>query len=112
MACSRTRGSAQTDVKEEPVALDVTVWIDAFVSRQLPVRLLKLRLLASRVHPDASRPRGPPRAIILSNTLGFLLLPVFVLYMNRFQIEPEEEVLESLFGQDFIAYRSRVRRWL
>ena len=48
----------------------------------------------------------------LSNALAFLLLPGFILYMNRFQIEPEERALASLFGQDFVAYKSRVRRWL
>jgi len=51
-------------------------------------------------------------ALSLSNALAFLVLPGFVLYMNRFQIRPEERALESLFGADFVAYRSRVRRWL
>jgi protein-S-isoprenylcysteine O-methyltransferase Ste14 len=51
-------------------------------------------------------------AILLSNVLAFLLLPTFVLYMNRFQIEPEERALASLFGQAFESYRTRVRRWL
>ena len=51
-------------------------------------------------------------AIFLSNVLGFLFLPAFVLYINRFQIAPEERALTSLFGQDFAAYQSRVRRWL
>jgi protein-S-isoprenylcysteine O-methyltransferase Ste14 len=51
-------------------------------------------------------------AIFLSNPPGFLFLPAFVLYINRFQIAPEERVLTSLFGQDFVAYQSRVRRWL
>jgi protein-S-isoprenylcysteine O-methyltransferase Ste14 len=51
-------------------------------------------------------------AIYLSNALAFLLLPVFILYMNRFQIEPEERALTSRFGQEFAAYKSRVRRWL
>ncbi len=37
---------------------------------------------------------------------------VFVLYMNRFQIGPEEKALEALFGDDFIDYKERVRRWL
>jgi protein-S-isoprenylcysteine O-methyltransferase Ste14 len=37
---------------------------------------------------------------------------VFVLYMNRFQIEPEEHVLEKHFGSDFVKYKSEVRRWL
>jgi protein-S-isoprenylcysteine O-methyltransferase Ste14 len=51
-------------------------------------------------------------AIFLSNALAFLLLPAFILYMNRFQIEPEERALASLFAQEFVAYKSRVRRWL
>ena len=51
-------------------------------------------------------------ALHLGNLLVFLLLPGFVLYMNRFQIIPEERFLISRFGDDFRAYQSRVRRWL
>lgn len=51
-------------------------------------------------------------AMHLSNVLAFLLLPAFILYMNRFQIRPEERALAALFGQAFAAYKSRVRRWL
>jgi protein-S-isoprenylcysteine O-methyltransferase Ste14 len=51
-------------------------------------------------------------AIFLSNILAFLVLPGFIFYMNRFQIEPEERALASLFGREFDAYKSRVRKWL
>jgi len=51
-------------------------------------------------------------AIFLSNALGFLFLPAYILYINCFQIAPEEKALTSLFGQEFVAYKSRVRRWL
>jgi protein-S-isoprenylcysteine O-methyltransferase Ste14 len=51
-------------------------------------------------------------ATFLSNMLAFLLLPTFIFYMNRFQIEPEERALTSRFGQQFVAYKSRVRRWI
>ena len=51
-------------------------------------------------------------AIFLSNPIPFAFLPLFVFYMNRFQIEPEERALALRFGQEFIAYKSRVRRWL
>ena len=51
-------------------------------------------------------------ASFLSNALAFVCLPVFILYMNRFQIDPEERVLASVFGQEFTAYLSKVRRWL
>jgi protein-S-isoprenylcysteine O-methyltransferase Ste14 len=36
----------------------------------------------------------------------------FLLYITRFQILPEEKMLAALFGADFAAYKTRVRRWL
>jgi protein-S-isoprenylcysteine O-methyltransferase Ste14 len=36
----------------------------------------------------------------------------FVLYVTRFQIEPEERILCGLFGDEYRAYMTRVRRWL
>lgn len=51
-------------------------------------------------------------AVYLSNLLALLFLPVFVLYINQFQIKPEERVLSSLFGPQYAAYKGRVRRWL
>ena len=37
---------------------------------------------------------------------------VFVLYIRRFQIEPEEKILSAKFGAAYAEYVSRVRRWL
>ncbi|MEO8743617.1 MAG: isoprenylcysteine carboxylmethyltransferase family protein [Lysobacteraceae bacterium] len=37
---------------------------------------------------------------------------IFVLYISRFQIAPEERILSNLFGTAYADYRSRVRRWL
>ena len=51
-------------------------------------------------------------AAYLSNWLAFLFLPVFVLYINEFQIKPEERALSSLFGPEYASYKGRVRRWL
>lgn len=51
-------------------------------------------------------------AVFLSNLVAFLPLPAFVFYMNHFQIEPEEKALIALFGQTFVTYKTRVRRWL
>jgi protein-S-isoprenylcysteine O-methyltransferase Ste14 len=36
----------------------------------------------------------------------------FVLYINQFQIVPEERAIAALFGQEFVNYQSQVRRWL
>ena len=50
--------------------------------------------------------------IFLSNALALLVLPGFVLYMNRFPIEPEERALTRIFGMAFLEYRTQVRRWI
>ena len=47
-----------------------------------------------------------------ANMVAFLALPAFVLYMNQFQIKPEERALMLLFGDEFKKYCSSVRRWI
>lgn len=37
---------------------------------------------------------------------------IFVLYITRFQIVPEERVLVGLFGATYSEYQAEVRRWL
>ena len=51
-------------------------------------------------------------AVFLGNAIPFLLLPMFALYMNRFQIGPEERVLSERFGSQYTAYMQSVRRWI
>jgi len=51
-------------------------------------------------------------ACILSNILALIVIPMYVLYMNHFQIIPEEIALESKYGDSFIQYKTKVRRWL
>jgi len=51
-------------------------------------------------------------AAFLSNFVALIFLPAFVLYMNRFQIGPEERALGALFAHEYPAYCATVRRWL
>ena len=51
-------------------------------------------------------------AVFLANALAWAAIPLFVLYMNRFQIVPEERALASLFGQEYLVYNARVPRWI
>lgn len=50
--------------------------------------------------------------VFLSHLLAFALLPLFMWYMNRFQIVPEERALAAKFGSEFTEYSRAVRRWL
>lgn len=51
-------------------------------------------------------------AFAIANLASFLILPAFVVYMNRFQIKPEERALALIFGDEFNAYCSEAPRWI
>ena len=51
-------------------------------------------------------------AIWLGHPLSALMVPLFVAYMSRFQIGPEERVLRAQFGDAFGAYSATTRRWV
>jgi protein-S-isoprenylcysteine O-methyltransferase Ste14 len=51
-------------------------------------------------------------AVYLSGLWPFVGPVLFVRYISRFQIQPEERVLRGLFGQEYADYAARVRRWL
>lgn len=50
-------------------------------------------------------------AIFLGNVASALMPLIFVVYMNRFQISPEERALRARFGQSYESYLRSVRRW-
>jgi protein-S-isoprenylcysteine O-methyltransferase Ste14 len=50
--------------------------------------------------------------VFFSNPLGLAPLVAYVVWMNLFQIAPEERALRAQFGEAFDDYCARVRRWL
>jgi protein-S-isoprenylcysteine O-methyltransferase Ste14 len=51
-------------------------------------------------------------AVWLDSLWVLLLTPVSVIVISRYAIAREERYLEKLFGQDYLDYKKRVRRWL
>ena len=106
--------------------------VGAFFSIAGVVAFIKAKTTVNPITPDASsslvttgiyqRTRNPMYVgfLFFLLALGFLLFNLysltltvgFILYMNRFQIQPEEAALESFFGEDFRNYKKDVRRWL
>jgi protein-S-isoprenylcysteine O-methyltransferase Ste14 len=50
--------------------------------------------------------------LYLANIFSLLVTVGFVLYMNHFQIQPEERHLEEIFGIEFNDYKKQVRKWI
>ena len=87
-----------------------------------------LQLAANIFHNSNLRGIGPPLQseplnfgllLLLSGWLlqplhpaSLLALMIFFLYINRFQIAPEERILAAKFGDHYSAYCDRVRRWI
>ncbi len=51
-------------------------------------------------------------ACYLENPLTFSVCVLFVWYIEKYQIRPEERILTSRFGTDYRDYKASVRRWL
>jgi len=51
-------------------------------------------------------------ALYLKNLTCFTIIPMFIWYITRYQIKPEEETLDKLFPNNYQTYRNKVRRWL
>jgi protein-S-isoprenylcysteine O-methyltransferase Ste14 len=50
---------------------------------------------------------------IFFSSIAMLVAPaVFYAVIDRLVIPREEETMERLFGQDYVAYKDRVRRWI
>ncbi len=51
-------------------------------------------------------------ALGLGSVTPFLVLPVFVVLIQRRFVRAEEALLAEVFGADYDAYRRQVRRWI
>lgn len=51
-------------------------------------------------------------ACFFENILSFFVVPLYFLYINRFQIQPEERAMVDMFGPEYEAYKASVRRWI
>jgi protein-S-isoprenylcysteine O-methyltransferase Ste14 len=51
-------------------------------------------------------------ALLLESIVALILLPVVLVIIQTQVIVREERYLEARFGDDYVAYKGRVRRWL
>ena len=51
-------------------------------------------------------------ALYVGALSAILLIPLFILLITTMQIQPEEIILEEIFGQSYIEYKRNVRRWI
>ncbi|MFC1166236.1 methyltransferase family protein [Pasteurella multocida] len=51
-------------------------------------------------------------ALWLGSLSAVIFFIIFVVVMTKWQIKQEEQVLEHLFGQAYLDYKQKVRRWL
>jgi|APTNR8051073442_1049403.scaffolds.fasta_scaffold14754_2 protein-S-isoprenylcysteine O-methyltransferase Ste14 len=51
-------------------------------------------------------------AIWNTSLIGLFLVGGFALYIHFFQIKPEERALSAKFGQEYLDYLQKVRRWI
>lgn len=50
--------------------------------------------------------------VFLTTIESLIFVPLFIAYINYFQIKPEEKALHSIFGQAYTDYKNNVRRWI
>mgnify|MGYP000418369904 FL=1 len=51
-------------------------------------------------------------ALFIKNFISFLIIPLFVIFINKNQILPEEQNLENIFGEEYRNYTKKVKRWI
>lgn len=116
--------------------VDYAIWLSAFAG----FGLLAVALNIFRIHKTTFDPLDPSKAqrlvvtgayqftrnpmylglalllvawcLFLGDLVAFATLPLFIIAMNELQIKCEERALLQNFGDDYAAYKNRVRRWI
>ena len=50
--------------------------------------------------------------IFFGTWLGIVIIIAFIFLLNFLQIIPEEEALLDIFGEEYVEYKKKVRRWI
>ena len=50
--------------------------------------------------------------IFFGTWFGIIIAATFIFLLNLLQIIPEEEALLDIFGEEYIEYKKKVRRWI
>ena len=51
-------------------------------------------------------------ALYKTSIISLILIPLFIFYINKFQIEPEEFEMRKKFGKEYEDYCKKVDRWI
>lgn len=51
-------------------------------------------------------------AVILGSLTPCLVIPIFVILINEVFVKVEERMIEERFGQTWLEYKGKVRRWI
>lgn len=51
-------------------------------------------------------------SVYLASPLSLIGVILYIIFINRFQIVPEDRILMTLFGDEYAQYQANVRRWL
>lgn len=106
------------------IGLSLDLWaLISFLQVKTTINPMKPRVTSSVVTTGVYRVTRNPMYLGLTFSLSawatylwfivaFLGPVLFIAYINRFQILPEERVLSATFGKEYDAYRQKVRRWL
>ena len=43
---------------------------------------------------------------------GIIAILIFIFFITKFQIKPEEVQLKKLFGEKYVQYKKRTRMWI